>query len=121
MNIKKVENISAIVLLVAFVLPWLDLGFMGSASGFGVMKLNPFVLLIPLLAVAVIVTDIMGSETASKWLSYAAGLVPFVWIILRIPFMGSDIFFEAAGIGIYLTLLASITMLLGAFKIIKLG
>ena len=44
MNIKKVENISAIVLLVAFVLPWLDLGFMGSASGFGVIKINPFLL-----------------------------------------------------------------------------
>lgn len=87
----------------------------------GIIKLNFIVLFIPLLAVAVIVTDIMGSETASKWLSYAAGLVPFVWIILRIPFMGGDVFFAAAGIGIYLTLLASILMLLGAFKIIKIG
>lgn len=121
MNIKKVENISAIVLLVAFVLPWLELPYIGSVSGFGVIKINPFVLLIPLLAVAVIVTDIIGSETASKWLSYAAGLVPFIWIILRIPFMGSEIFFAAAGIGIYLTLLGSILMLLGAFKIVKIG
>ena len=120
MNIKKVENISAILLLVAFLLPWLDLGFM-AVSGLGVIKLNFIVLFIPLLAVAVIVTDIMGSETASKWLSYAAGLVPFVWIILRIPLMGSDVFFAAAGIGIYLTLIASILMLLGAFKIIKIG
>ena len=121
MNIKKVENISAIVLLVAFFLPWLNLGFLGSVSGIGIIKLYFIVLFIPLLAVAVIVTDIMGSETASKWLSYAAGLVPFVWIILRIPFMGGDVFFAAAGIGIYLTLLASILMLLGAFKIIKIG
>lgn len=120
MNIKKVENISAIVLLVAFFLPWLNLGLV-SVSGVGIIKLNFIVLFIPLLAVAVIVTDIMGSETASKWLSYAAGLVPFVWIILRIPFMGGDVFFAAAGIGIYLTLLASILMLLGAFKIIKIG
>ena len=40
MNIKKVENISAIVLLVAFFLPWLNLGFLGSVSGVGIIKLN---------------------------------------------------------------------------------
>ena len=108
-------------MIVSFFLPWLSLGFLGSVSGLGLIKLNFIVLFIPLLAVAVIVTDIMGSETASKWLSYAAGLVPLIWIILRIPLMGSDIFFAAAGIGIYLTLLASILMLLGAFKIIKIG
>jgi len=31
------------------------------------------------------------------------------------------IFFLVSGVGIYLTLLASITMLLGAFKIVKIS
>tara|TARA_B100001173_G_C15546368_1_gene361882 strand:+ start:85 stop:459 length:375 start_codon:yes stop_codon:yes gene_type:complete len=124
MNIKKVENISAIVMIVAFFLPWLSAGignFSTSMNGTGVAGINPLVWLIPLLAIAVIVTDFMANETASKWLSYAAGLVPLVWIILRIPLMGSGVFFATAGIGMYLTLLASILMLLGAFKIIKIG
>ena len=86
MNIKKVENISAIVMIVAFFLPWLSAGignFSTSMNGTGVAGINPLVWLIPLLAIAVIVTDFMANETASKWLSYAAGLVPFVWIILQ--------------------------------------
>jgi hypothetical protein len=95
MNIKKVENISAIVMIVAFFLPWLSVGIGSSSTsmnGTGVAGLNPLVWLIPLLAIAVIVTDFMANETASKWLSYAAGLVPLVWIIIRIPLMGRGCF-----------------------------
>ena len=54
-----------------------------------------------------------------KYLSIAAGIVPFVWISY-VHLRGGDLF-AVAGIGVYLTLIASITMLLGAFKIIKLG
>ena len=119
MNIKKVENISAIVMIVAFFLPWTSmLGF--TTNGLSAAKANPVLWSIPFLAIGVIVSDITKvDEKFSESLSYAAGLVPLIWIIIYVP-MGT-IFFLVSGVGIYLTLLASITMLLGAFKIVKIS
>ena len=118
MNIKKVENISAIVMIAAFFLPWTN--FFGiTSNGLSAAKVNPVLWSIPFLAIGVIVSDITkANEKFSESLSYAAGLVPLIFIIMDMPM--SKIFFLVSGLGIYLTLLASITMLLGAFKIIKI-
>ena len=80
MNIKKVTNISAILLIVAFFLPWLvQVIVMGSASGLKAAQLGKAAVIIwfiPLLSIGVIVTDI-SNEKLGKYLAIAAGIVPF--------------------------------------------
>ena len=58
-------------------------------------------------------------DVKTKYLTYVTALIPLIYIVSRIVDLGGD-FFQAASIGIYLTLLASVTMLLGAFGIVKL-
>tara|TARA_X000001036_G_scaffold141329_4_gene134161 strand:- start:1963 stop:2337 length:375 start_codon:yes stop_codon:yes gene_type:complete len=122
MNIKKIENMAAIVMIIAFFLPWVSMGIF-SISGLKASTLGggAFMLfLIPLFSVGVLASDAMKlDENMSKYLTYGAGLVPLGYVLSRLFSMGSD-FFTAAAVGIYLTLLASVAMLLAAFGIIKI-
>jgi hypothetical protein len=123
MNIKKIENICAAALIVAFFLPWVSMGFI-SVSGYKMATLGgaaTLMFLIPLLAIAVLANDSMNFLDAdkSKYLTYATAGIPIIYIVGRLIDLGGD-FFSGASIGIYLTLIASIAMILGALGKIKL-
>ena len=123
MNIKKIENICAAALIVAFFLPWVSMGFL-SVSGYDLAATGgaaTLVFLLPLLAIAVLANDSMNFLDAdkSKYLTYATGGIPIIYIVARLIDLGGD-FFSGASIGIYLTLIASIAMILGALGKIKL-
>ena len=122
MNIKKIENICAAALIVAFFLPWVSMGFI-SFSGYQMATLGgaaTLMFLLPLLAIAVLVNDSQNFLDAdkSKYLTYTTAGIPILYILSRVVAM--DNFFSAASIGIYLTLIASIVMILGALGKIKL-
>jgi hypothetical protein len=94
MNIKKVTNISAILLIVAFFLPWISAGnsYMSvTMSGLKAAQLGGAAVIIwfiPLLSIGVIVADVISNEKLGKYLAIAAGIVPFIYVISR----GGDLF-----------------------------
>ena len=125
MNFKKIENLSAILMVVSFFMPWVSLGLFGSASGFKVASMGGagtlLLFVIPLLAIVVLANDVLNflDVDKSKYLAYLTAVVPLIYIIYRLIKGGSG-FFELASIGIYLTLIASVLMILGASGKIKL-
>ena len=124
MNFKKIENLSAILMVVSFFMPWLSLGMLGSATGFKVASMGgagTLLFVIPLLAIVVLANDVLNflDVDKSKYLAYLTAVVPLIYIIYRLINAGST-FFELASIGIYLTLIASVLMILGASGKIKL-
>ena len=124
MNFKKIENLSAILMVVSFFMPWLSLGMLGSATGFQVASIGgagTLLFVIPLLAIVVLANDVLNflDVDKSKYLAYLTAVVPLIYIIYRLIKAGSS-FFELASIGIYLTLIASVLMILGASGKIKL-
>ena len=124
MNFKKIENLSAILMVVSFFMPWLSLGMLGSATGFNVASMGgagTLLFVIPLLAIVVLANDVLSflDVDKSKYLAYLTAVVPLIYIIYRLIKAGSS-FFELASIGIYLTLIASVLMILGASGKIKL-
>ena len=124
MNFKKIENLSAILMVVSFFMPWLSLGMLGSATGFQVASIGgagTLLFVIPLLAIVVLANDVLNflDVDKSKYLAYLTAVVPLIYIIYRLIKAGST-FFELASIGIYLTLIASVLMILGASGKIKL-
>ncbi len=124
MNFKKIENLSAILMIVSFFLPWLSLGMLGSATGFKVASIGgagTLLFVIPLLAIVVLANDVLSflDVDKSKYLAYLTAVVPLIYIIYRL-IKGGSTFFELASIGIYLTLIASVLMILGASGKIKL-
>ena len=124
MNFKKIENLSAILMVVSFFMPWLSLGMLGSATGFKVASIGgagTLLFVIPLLAIVVLANDVLNflDVDKSKYLTYLTAVVPLIYIIYRLIKAGSG-FFELASIGIYLTLIASVLMILGASGKIKL-
>ena len=124
MNFKKIENLSAILMIVSFFMPWLSLGMLGSATGFKVASMGgagTLLFVIPLLAIVVLANDVLNflDVDKSKYLAYLTAVVPLIYIIYRLINAGST-FFELASIGIYLTLIASVLMILGASGKIKL-
>ena len=123
MNFKKIENLSAILMVVSFFMPWLSLGIV-SATGFKVASMGgagTLLFVIPLLAIVVLANDVLSflDVDKSKYLAYLTAVVPLIYIIYRLIKGGSS-FFELASIGIYLTLIASVLMILGASGKIKL-
>ena len=123
MNFKKIENLSAILMVVSFFMPWVSLGIV-SATGFKVASMGgagTLLFVIPLLAIVVLANDVLNflDVDKSKYLAYLTAVVPLIYIIYRLIKAGSG-FFELASIGIYLTLIASVLMILGASGKIKL-
>ena len=123
MNFKKIENLSAVLMVVSFFLPWVSLGIL-SATGFKVASMGgagTLLFVIPLLALVVLANDVLSflDVDKSKYLAYLTAVVPLIYIIYRLIKAGSS-FFELASIGIYLTLIASVLMILGASGKIKL-
>lgn len=139
-DFKKIENIAAIVMIVAFFLPWISAGGMFSFSGYELPNLAEMasgmsaafsedgaksqtnyavylVYLVPLLAIGVLATDYLKSDKKlSKYTAIAAGAFPILGIIYSIIRAGEITGFA---IGIWLTLLAAVVMLLAVFGVIK--
>ena len=139
MNFKKIENICAIVFIVAFFMPWVsyDAGFiqvqasgasipgtinsLGSAvAGESAPWYVYLVYLVPLTAIGVLVTDFLKTdEKIARIVTIVAGVLPLAGLIYVLIEAGS-IAFSFLGIGMYLTLLAAIAMLLAVFGVIKI-
>ena len=138
LDFKKIENICAIVLIIAFFLPWVSLGGMFSFAGYqlpnaaeginamaaawsesGEVDTNYgvyLVYLVPLLAVGVLATDYLKSdEKVAHYVAIAAGVLP----LLGFLYMVIDNGMQGMAIGIYLTVVAAIVMLLATFGVIK--
>ena len=138
LDFKKIENICAIVLVVAFFLPWVSFGGMFSVAGYelpnaaeginamaaawsesGEVDTNYaiyLVYLVPLLAVGVLATDYLKSdEKVAHYVAIAAGVFP----LLGFLYMVIDNGMQGMAIGIYLTVVAAIVMLLATFGVIK--
>jgi len=140
LNIKKIENICAIIIIVAFFLPWVSLGFI-SFSGYDLPNLASFVnsfdaafsengessgsanslyavYLIPLLSISILFMEYLGKE--SKKLCLTAGTLNVVGFLYVLIFeTEGDI--GMMGIGIWITVLASIVMLLAATGFLKIN
>ena len=137
-DFKRIENICAIVLVVAFFLPWVSFGGMFSVAGYelpnaaeginamaaafsesGEVDTNYgiyLVYLVPLLAVGVLATDYLKSdEKVAHYVAIAAGVLPLLGFLYMLQRNGM----QGMAIGIYLTVLASIVMLLATFGVIK--
>ena len=117
MNFKKIENLSAILMVVAFFMPWVSLGIL-SATGFKVASIGgagTLLFVIPLLAIVVLANDVLSflDVDKSKYLAYLTAAAPLMYIIFRLIQDAAN-FFELSSIGIYLTLIASISMILAA-------
>ncbi|SVC32954.1 uncharacterized protein METZ01_LOCUS285808 [marine metagenome] len=140
LDIKKLENICAIIIIVAFFLPWVSLGFI-SFSGYDLPNLASFVnsfdaafsengessgsanslyavYLIPLLSISILFMEYLGKE--SKKLCLTAGTLNVVGFLYILIFeTEGDI--GMMGIGIWITVLASIVMLLAATGFLKIN
>jgi len=140
LNIKKIENICAIIIIVAFFLPWVSLGFI-SFSGYDLPNLASFVnsfdaafsengessgsanslyavYLIPLLSISILFMEYLGKE--SKKLCLTAGTLNVVGFLYVLIFeTEGDI--GMMGIGIWITVLASVVMLLAAAGYLKIN
>jgi len=140
LDIKKLENICAIIIIVAFFLPWVSLGFI-SFSGYDLPNLgslaNSFdaafsengessgsannlyaVYLIPLLSIGILFMEYLGKE--SKKLCLTAGTLNVVGFLYVLIFeTEGDI--GMMGIGIWITVLASVVMLLAATGFLKIN
>jgi hypothetical protein len=140
MNFKKSENIFAIAMLIAFFLPWINLGGLFTVAGYNIPNTLeglgsfasafkksgakgvevPFyiylVYLIPLLTIGIIILDYKGIET--KLVSIFAGALPILTLIYFIVDIGFDVY-KVMGIGAYITIIASIGLILGALNVIN--
>jgi|ETNmetMinimDraft_13_1059891.scaffolds.fasta_scaffold53167_1 hypothetical protein len=139
MNYKKSENIFAIVMLIAFFLPWVNIGGFITVAGYNIPNvleglgtfanaLNksgskteiPFyfylVYLVPLLTIGIIILDLKGIET--KRVSILAGALPILTLVYFLVKNGFEIY-QVMGIGAYITVIASIGLILGALNVIN--
>jgi len=138
-DFKKIENICAIVMLVAFFLPWVSGGGIFSFAGYQLPNAAEMltnlsaafnesgqgdtyyavylVYLVPLLAIGVLATDYLKSEEKiAHYVAIAAGAFPVVGFVIGLINAGS---LQGLAIGVYLTMLAAIVMLLATFGVIK--
>ena len=140
MNFKKSENIFAIAMLIAFFLPWINLGGLFTVAGYNIPNTleglgsfaNAFknsgakgvevpfyiylVYLIPLLTIGIIILDLKGIETNS--VSILAGALPIFTLVYFLVKNGFEIY-QVMGIGAYITIIASIGLILGALNVIN--
>tara|TARA_B100000965_G_C19272176_1_gene617769 strand:+ start:188 stop:694 length:507 start_codon:yes stop_codon:yes gene_type:complete len=146
---NRVENVCAIVIIVGFFLPWASIfGWSISGYEVNEVRatVGPWAqladevitgrpyeepsawllynhYLIPLFAISVLATDyLQTSKEVVHYVAIAAGVYPlyfftFEWNIFDLLF--SDNPFGSLGSGVYLTILASIVMLLATFGVVK--
>lgn len=139
-DIKKLENICAIIIIVAFFFPWVSLGIV-SFSGYELPNLlsalNSFasafsengesspeganylyaVYLIPLLSIGILIMEYLGKE--SKNLCFIAGSINVIGFLYSLIQTQGEV--GLYGIGIWVTVLASIAMLLSAAGYLKVN
>ena len=138
-DFKRIENICAIVMVVAFFLPWVSGGGMFSFAGYQLPNAAEMltnlsaafsesgqgdtyysvylVYLVPLLAIGVLATDYLKSdEKVAHYAAIAAGVFPVVGFLIGLINTGS---LQGLAIGVWLIMLAAIVMLLATFGVIK--
>ena len=145
----RVENVCAIVIIVGFFLPWASIfGWSISGYEVNEVRTTaaPWVqladeviigrpyegpsawtlynhYLIPLFAISVLATDyLQTSKEVVHYVAIAAGVYPlyfftFEWNIFDLLFSNNP--WGSLGSGVYLTILASIVMLLATFGVVK--
>ena len=138
-HFKKTEIIAAIVIVVAFFLPWVSFGGLISLSGYELPNFasamgelgNAFsedkktttdytlyiVYLVPLLSLAVLLIDYLDKPI--KIICLIASSLNIVGFIYAIFQGGGEI--GIYGVGLWITLLASIAMLLASLGFIKIN
>jgi hypothetical protein len=142
LNLKKIENICAAAIVVAFFLPWISIGGMFSFSGYSIPAMADMastlesafaagneteassvsvlvyaVYLVPLLAIGILLIEYLGNN--AKMLCLGAGALNIAGFIYLLVVMEGAV--SAIGIGLWLTALASVVMLLGASGVIKMN
>ena len=137
-NFRKLENICAAVIVVAFFLPWLSLGGIMSFSGYDIPGIasmaNQFetamsgsesassgaswlyvVYLVPLMAAGILLMEYLGNN--SKQLCMASGAFNIIGFLVAVIKAEGEI--GAFGIGLWITILASIVIMLSSMGVIK--
>jgi hypothetical protein len=137
-NFKKLENICAGVIIVAFFLPWLSIGGFMSFSGYDLPGLanlaNEFgaamsdgegsssganwlyvVYLVPLMAVGILLAEYLGHN--NKSICIASGAFNIIGFIVAVSKAEGEV--GMFGIGLWITTLASIVIILSATGVIK--
>ncbi|MFG1496634.1 hypothetical protein ABMA57_08370 [Saccharospirillum sp. HFRX-1] len=137
---QRAENVFAVILVIAFFLPWINIGGFLSFSGYEIVELsqglNQFaalgnqsgspdpslyffylVYLIPIFAVLTVILN--AYQKNSRVAAIVAGVVPFLFLVYGFTQGGSDII-QGMAIGSWLTLLAATALLLAVFGVIKL-
>ena len=139
-ELKKLENVSAIAIVIAFFLPWVNLGFI-SFSGHDLPNLwdavnslsNAFsetenvsagvnyylvVYLVPILALVFLLLEYLGKPSKNFAIVISAiNIVAFLYILIFKSEGELGIF----GVGIWITVLASLLMLLCSLGVVKSG
>jgi hypothetical protein len=137
-NFKKLENISAIAIVAAFFLPWVSLGFM-SFSGYDLPNawhtITSFTnalsetkstsadinyayasYLVPLLSLGLLLLEFLGKP--SRTYSIVVGALNIIGFLYHLIFRsGGELGFY--GVGLWITVLASLLMLLCALGVIR--
>jgi len=117
MNTSKISapiTICCAGLLLAFFMPWAQIGPLG-VSGYNFGKLSSqayWLWLIPLSAVATITAGLSGAD--QRTYAMFAGLIPIVCFIYTILNFGDDLF-QVLAIGVYITLGLAISLIGIAF------
>jgi len=136
---KKSEMLFAVLLLLGFFLPWASIGGFVSFSGYNIPEaikgvsgfansfsegpsetpvkvyLSYLLYLIPLLSIIIIVLSVKEIKTGI--LSFITGVLPFLFLIYALIDIGN--IFQAASIGVYITLIAALCLLLSGLGIIQ--
>ncbi len=133
---KRGENISALILFIAFFLPWVDLGIV-SLPGYKLIKVGEglaslasslgekeaslpsevyLIYLIPVVSLIIMYMGLKGKR--AKLLSIVLGALILLGFVLYFVDGGSLEFF---GLGLYLTFLGAVGLILGALDIFKLN
>ena len=116
---------SAAVAVISFILPWIDVGMMGSANGFETIMFLLIIFWVPAIYTAV-TKNLVGAKTQNEvklFLNTGGGVcaligaILFIFIKARIstPF-GSGYF---AGAGVYLFLLTAVALTFSNYLLFK--
>ncbi len=125
-TLTRLENIAALSLVLFFFFPWVSMGPF-SFNGFGLLgfpKIGAFtalvIALIPIMGLLVVaMRPICQHEKILKILKFVAGGLPIAAFIISLIDAGGD-FFQAAGLGFYLTLIAGVLIILGTLDKVQL-
>lgn len=116
---NRVEIICAAGMIIFFFLPWAQIFSLG-VSGYNLGQLGSYanlVWLIPSFCIFLIVMGLAGKDL--KLIGFITGSLPIIGLMYGLANVGSDLF-HVVGIGVYLTLLASMVLILTSLGVIRI-